>query len=79
MIKKSTEIKKTQINSYYLMGKALMLTFKLVSIPTILLFFGLIIDKRLNTTPFFIVLGFIAGLFFGFFKALDIKKHFMIK
>jgi len=79
MINKSTEVTKTGVDAFYLMGKALSITFKLIFIPILLLFSGLFIDKKFDTTPLFIVIGFIAGLFFTVFKALAIKKHLLIK
>jgi F0F1-type ATP synthase assembly protein I len=79
MIKKSTEVTKTRVDTLYLIGKALSITYKLVFIPILLLFSGLFIDKKLDTTPLFIIIGFVAGLVFAVFKALHIKKHLFIE
>jgi F0F1-type ATP synthase assembly protein I len=53
--------------------KSSKIAFKLVIIPIFLLFFGLFADKTLSTTPLFIVVGFIAGLFFALYKAKKIS------
>lgn len=57
----------------YIFGKATEISFNLVFFPITLLFIGLFIDKRLNTTPIFILIGSIIGLFYAFYKAIKIK------
>ena len=73
------KVKQSQVSTYYLLTEATKITFKLLAFPVLLLFFGLFIDKTLGTTPFFLVVGFIAGLFFAFLKVRTIKKNFRIK
>lgn len=66
---------KNSINPFFVFGKASEISVNLVFFPIILLFFGLIIDKTLNTTPLFIIIGSIAGLFFAIFRAIKIKDQ----
>ena len=66
---------KQKISLYYVLGKATEISFNMVFFPIILLFLGLFIDKRLDTTPLFIVIGCIAGLFFALYKAIKIKNQ----
>ena len=77
MVKKTEDKKilKQKINPYFVLGKATEISFNMVFFPVLLLFFGLFIDKRLNTTPLFIVAGCIAGLFFAVWKAVKIKDQ----
>lgn len=64
-----------KMNVFYVFGKASEISFNLVFLPITLLFFGLFIDKTLNTTPLFIVFGCLAGLFFALYKAIKIKDQ----
>ncbi|KKQ55482.1 MAG: ATP synthase subunit a, partial [Candidatus Woesebacteria bacterium GW2011_GWC1_38_13] len=66
---------KEKINIFLAFGKASEISFNLVFLPVILLFFGLFVDKTLNTTPLFIIVGSIAGLFFAVCKAIKIKDQ----
>ena len=65
--------KTAEIRFAYILGKATEVSFNLVFFPIILLFFGLFIDKRLNTTPLFIIIGCLSGLFFALYKATKVK------
>ncbi len=78
MVKKnSTNVsaKAEKPNLFYVFGKASEISFNLVFFPIILLFFGLFLDKKLNTAPIFIVAGCLAGLFFAVYKAIKIKDQ----
>jgi F0F1-type ATP synthase assembly protein I len=72
-------VEKNRISTFYLLVQASKITFKLVFIPILLLFFGLFIDKTLDTTPLFLAIGCIAGLFFAFYKVRSIRKNFTVK
>lgn len=73
--KKNTSVRTEKTNIFIVLGKASEISFNLVFLPIILLFFGLFIDKTLNTTPLFIVIGSMAGLFFAVYKAIKIKDQ----
>lgn len=66
---------KVTIDFLSLAIKSSKIALKLVVVPIILLFFGLFADKTLNTTPLFIVVGLIAGLFFGFYMTKKIRRE----
>jgi F0F1-type ATP synthase assembly protein I len=73
---KKDKVNTVKMNYSYVFGKARKISFNLVFFPSFLLFFGLFIDKRLDTTPLFLIVGFIAGLFFAVFKGRSLwKKH----
>lgn len=72
---KKPEAKVNKISPFYILGKASEISFNLVFLPITLLFLGLIIDKRLNTTPIFIVTGSLLGFSIAVGKALKIKNQ----
>ncbi len=64
-----------KMNPFYIFGKASEISFNLVFFPISLLFLGLFIDRTLRTTPLFIIIGCIAGLFLAIVRALKIKDQ----
>lgn len=71
---KEKTIGRSKINAFYVFSKASKIAFKLIFIPILLLFFGLFADKTLNTTPLFLAVSFLAGLFFALYKAKKIEN-----
>jgi len=63
-----------RFDTFYVLGKASEISFNLVFFP-ILLFVGLFVDRTLSTTPLFIIICSIAGLFFAIVRALKVKDQ----
>ena len=58
-------------NAFYEASK---ISFSLVFFPIVLLLAGVWLDKKLSTTPIFIILGIILGVSVGIYKSTRIRK-----
>ena len=54
--------------------KAGCISFSLVFIPIVILLSAVKADETLQTTPFFIILGIVLGIFYGIYKAVSLKR-----
>lgn len=63
-------------NAFYEASK---ISFSLVFFPIVILLAAIWLDKKLSTTPLFIILGIIIGVLTGVYKATRIKKPGSIK
>jgi len=54
-------------------------SFSLVFFPIVLVLIGVWIDKKLGSTPLFIIVGIISGVLIGIYKATEVKKRFYSK
>lgn len=55
------------------------IAFGLVAIPVVFLVMGIFADKALATTPLFIIIGILAGIFLGIYRSIKISKNYKIK
>ena len=55
------------------------ISFSLVFFPVVILLVSIWIDKKLSTTPLFIILGIVSGVFAGIYKAMRIRKTGILK
>ncbi len=54
--------------------EASLMSLSLVSLPVLLLLFGIFLDKKLETTPFFIIIGVGFGISLGIYRAVSLGK-----
>lgn len=71
---KVTATKKGYELLIYALEEASKISFSLVFFPIILLLIGVWIDKRAGTTPLFIIIGIIAGVFAATYQLLQVSK-----
>ena len=55
--------------------EATVMCLSLVSLPVLLLFLGLFIDKKLDTLPLFAIIGVVLGISFGIYRAVTLSKN----
>jgi F0F1-type ATP synthase assembly protein I len=55
--------------------EATVMCLSLVSLPVLLLFLGLFVDKKLDTLPLFVIIGVVLGISFGIYRAVTLSKN----
>ena len=70
-----TKEKRTEkFNLFIAFKKASEISVSLVSIPILFLLVGVVLDKKLDTIPLFILSGVVLGVIFSIYKALSLER-----
>jgi F0F1-type ATP synthase assembly protein I len=59
--------------------QASLMSLSLVTLPVLFLFLGLFIDKKLDTTPIFIIIGVVVGIGSGIYRAIRLSKNIKLE